>query len=185
MKSSVALATTVAAGAGLLMINGGTAVAGSSGSAGESATTTAVVAVLSAGQEVPHPKGAAAGASGQFTATLRGTTLAWRLTFKQLSGPASAAHIHMAPAKKAGPVSAPLCGPCTSPASGTLTLTTQQLAALRSRGLYVNVHTAANPGGEIRGQLAERVDKSSKMPTQTNGVTTNGATTLPSKSSDN
>ena len=53
-------------------------------------------AALNVGQERPHPKGTKVGAAGRFTATLTGTTLTWRLTFSHLSGPASAAHIHMA-----------------------------------------------------------------------------------------
>ena len=41
----------------------------------------------------------------------------------------------------------------TSPVSGTVTLTDDQVKMLRSDKLYVNIHTAANPGGEIRGQI--------------------------------
>jgi hypothetical protein len=53
-----------------------------------------------------------------------------------------------------GPVMVPLCGPCKSPASGTATgLTADQIKTLTSGGAYVNVHTAKNPNGEIRGQI--------------------------------
>ena len=73
-------------------------------------------AALNVGQEKPIPKGTKLGASGRFTATLKGTALTWRLTFKHLSGPAIAAHIHMGPRKVSGPIVIPLCGPsCTSP----------------------------------------------------------------------
>ena len=41
----------------------------------------------------------------------------------------------------------------TSPISGTVTLTDDQAKMLQSAKMYVNVHTAANPGGEIRGQI--------------------------------
>jgi len=41
----------------------------------------------------------------------------------------------------------------TSPASGKATLTAPQIADLEAGKWYVNVHTAANPGGEIRGQV--------------------------------
>src|SRR6266511_3409877 len=91
-----------------------------------SATTPRPVkfsAALNIGQEVPHPKGTKVGASGRFTVTLTGTTLKWRLTFTHLSGPATAAHIHGAARGVSGPVLVPLCGPCTSPVTGTATRT--------------------------------------------------------------
>jgi CHRD domain len=121
--------------------------------AGQETKTTKVKAALNIGQETPKPRGTKVGASGLFTGTLNGTTLTWRLTWRRLSGPATAAHIHMAPRGKPGPVIVPLCTPCTSPETGTATLTTAQVTLLRRAGLYVNVHTTRNPGGEIRGQL--------------------------------
>ena len=113
-------------------------------------------AALNIGQEKPIPKGTKLGASGRFTATLNGTSLTWRLTFTHLSGPATAAHIHLGPRKVAGPVVVPLCGPCTSPVTGSpTTLTADQVKDLLAGKYYVNVHTAKNPGGEIRGQLTK------------------------------
>ena len=116
-------------------------------------------AALNIGQEVPNPKGTKAGASGRFTATLNGSTLSWKLTFKQLSGPATAAHIHAGVRGKSGPVVKPLCGPCTSGASGTVTLTAAEITALRNRKYYANVHTARNPAGEIRGQITRSLSQ--------------------------
>jgi hypothetical protein len=110
-------------------------------------------AALNIGQEVPHPKGTKAGASGRFTATLTGTTLKWTLTFAHLTGPAMAAHIHNGLRGKSGPVLVPLCGPCTSPRNGTATLTQAEITAITASKYYVNVHTAKNPNGEIRGQI--------------------------------
>jgi len=117
-------------------------------------------AALNIGQEVPHPKGTKVGASGRFTATLTGTTLTWRLTFTHLSGPASAAHIHGAARGVSGPVLVPLCGPCTSPVTGTATVTTAQLKDMLARKTYANVHTAKNPNGEIRGQITRALGPS-------------------------
>jgi uncharacterized protein GlcG (DUF336 family) len=83
--------------------------------------------------------------SGQFMET--------KLTFRNLSGPASAAHIHMGAKGVNGAILVPLCPPCTSPVSGTSTLTTAEIADMKARKLYVNVHTSKNPNGEIRGQI--------------------------------
>ena len=80
--------------------------------------------------------------------------LSWKLTYSGLSGPATAAHFH-GPAesgKNAG-VAVPIPGAANSPVEGSATLTDAQAADLLAGKLYVNIHTAANPGGEIRGQV--------------------------------
>jgi hypothetical protein len=65
------------------------------------------------------------------------------------------AHIHQAAAGQNGPVVIPL----TRTAEGTWTvpagakLTEAQYEAFKAGNLYVNVHTDANKGGEVRGQL--------------------------------
>ena len=111
-------------------------------------------AVLNVGQEVmPRPKGTKLGATGRFTVTVTGTSLKWTLTFTHLTGQATAAHIHSGVRGKAGAVLIALCGPCTSPASGTGTITAAELADMVAGKDYVNVHTAKNPNGEIRGQI--------------------------------
>jgi hypothetical protein len=82
--------------------------------------------------------------------------LSWKLTYSGLSGPATAAHFHgpAEPGKNAGvAVAIPNAG--TSPAEGSATLTDAQAADLMAGKYYVNVHTAANPGGEIRGQVTK------------------------------
>jgi len=116
-------------------------------------STTKLTARLDATQETPKPK-AAARADGTFVATLAGRRLSWRLTFVRLTGKAVAAHIHLGRQRVAGPVAVPLCGPCVSGAHGTVTITPRVRAALLAGTAYVNVHTARNPAGEIRGQIA-------------------------------
>jgi hypothetical protein len=116
--------------------------------------TTVWTAALSSGQEVPKQVVKDAAAHGLFKGTLSGTTLKWKLTFAKLTGPAIAAHIHMAAKGKSGAIVVPLCGPCTSGVKGSATLTAVELSAFKKHLLYVNVHTAKNPNGEIRGQLA-------------------------------
>jgi hypothetical protein len=108
---------------------------------------------LTAAQEIPKQAVKAPAAHGAFTATLKGKKLTWKLTFSKLSGPATAAHIHMAGMGKAGGVVVALCGPCKSGMSGTATVPAAVLKAFPKHLLYVNVHTAKNPAGEIRGQL--------------------------------
>jgi hypothetical protein len=116
-----------------------------------------VRAALAPKTEVPKPKGAGP-AHGQFTGTYvenrTGAVLKWKLTFSSLTGKALAAHIHRGKAGVAGPVVVPLCGPCRNGQTGTVKITKATVAALEGHGAYVNVHTAKNAGGEIRGQVA-------------------------------
>ncbi|MBC9877448.1 CHRD domain-containing protein [Bradyrhizobium sp. INPA01-394B] len=82
--------------------------------------------------------------------------LTWKVSYSGLSGPATAAHFH-GPAevgKNAG-VAVPIPGIANSPAEGSATLTEAQASDLLAGKLYVNIHTAANPGGEIRGQVTK------------------------------
>ena len=106
--------------------------------------------------EVPTPN-APAKAAGVFSATVtekKGkASIRWTLTFRRLSGKAVAAHIHKGAAGVAGPVVVPLCAPCRNGQNGRQAITEELAAALEQGGYYVNVHTAKNAGGEIRGQL--------------------------------
>jgi hypothetical protein len=138
------------------------------------ATTLSLNAKLNASQEVPKPR-AAATARGAFAAGLirngAGGTLSWRLTFQGLSGRASAAHIHLGKRGKAGAVAVSLCGPCRSGVRGTAKLNARTVTGLLAGGAYVNVHTAKNPAGEIRGQVAR-----ASAPPPPPGTTTEGGT---------
>jgi CHRD domain len=110
-------------------------------------------AKLTVAQEVPKQVVPNMAASGSFTATLTGTKLKFKLTFAKLTGPATMAHIHLGGMGKAGPVVVALCTPCKSPVSGTVTVSAKLQKDYTKHLLYVNVHTAKNPNGEIRGQL--------------------------------
>ena len=127
-------------------------------SARPQATTIQIRTVMNAAQEVPSPTGAVSDARGTFSATITksdtGGSISWQMSFNGLTANAIAAHIHTGAVGSPGPVVLALCGPCTSPASGTGALTQATLDAIQAGTAYVNVHTPTNPGGEIRGQLA-------------------------------
>ncbi len=82
--------------------------------------------------------------------------LTWKLTYSGLSGPPTAAHFHgpADPGKNAA-VAVAIPNPSSSPVEGSATLTDAQAADLMAGKYYINVHTAANPGGEIRGQVTK------------------------------
>ena len=82
--------------------------------------------------------------------------LTWKLTYSGLSGPPTAAHFHgpADPGKNAA-VAVAIPNPSSSPVEGSATLTDAQAADLMAGQYYINVHTAANPGGEIRGQVTK------------------------------
>jgi hypothetical protein len=139
----------------------------------------ALKARLRTAQEAPKAKDAAAGA-GSFTATItlkgRTGTLAWHLVFGHLSGPATAAHVHLSPPGTAGRIAIPLCAPCKpnsrSSFTGPIGDNVRLLDTLLGGAAYVNVHTKLNPEGEIRGQIrATRTSRSA------GGTTTGGTTT--------
>jgi hypothetical protein len=145
--------------------------AASTASGGQMQSGTSLVAALDVRQEVPKPSGVSARAKGTFTATLvpagSAGTLTWKLTFRNLSGRAIAAHVHLGRAGRAGPVAVPLCGPCTARASGRSRVTAAARRALQGGGAYVNVHTQKNPAGEIRGQVRARTGSGSSQPPPT------------------
>ena len=111
---------------------------------------------LRAASEVPPN---ASQATGTVDAVFNKDTsqLRWKVSYTGLSGPATAAHFH-GPASvgaNAGVV-LPWPGPIASPMDGSTTLTAAQAAELMAGRWYANIHTAANPGGEIRGQMTVR-----------------------------
>jgi hypothetical protein len=108
---------------------------------------------LSGASEVPPVTTAGKGTA---TASLDTASkmLTWTVTYSGLSGPATAGHIHgpAAAGANAG-VLVPLSGSLASPIKGSATLTDAQISDLEAGRTYLNLHTADNKGGEIRGQL--------------------------------
>lgn len=119
-------------------------------------TTTAMSAQLSGASEVPA---VATEATGNVVASWNpgSNVLKWTITHAGLSGPVTGAHFHgPAMAGQNAAVVVPIGAPLASPITGSTTLTPGQAADLNAGGWYVNLHTAANPNGEIRGQVGVR-----------------------------
>jgi len=135
----------------------GTLVAAGLGTAG-STVTYKVSASLNAKQEIPKQVVKAPNATGSFSGTYvehgKTATLKWKLTYSRMSGAPSAAHIHLGKTGVAGNVIVSLCaGNCHSGMTGTAKISSKIVAQIEAGKTYVNVHTAKNPNGEIRGQV--------------------------------
>jgi hypothetical protein len=115
----------------------------------------------------------AAAETAQMKADLKGSTTAakgdanvtydtaskqvtWRITYSGLSGTPTAAHFHgpAQPGANAG-IAVRIPNVAASPVEGSATLTDAQAADLLAGRYYINIHTAANPAGEIRGQVTK------------------------------
>jgi hypothetical protein len=122
------------------------------------AATMNFEAVLSGKSEVPPN---AATGTGEVLATLDtvAKTLTYTMTFQGLTGPAMAAHFHgpAAAGANAGVV-AEIGKNLSGPVSAKITLTDAQIKDLTAGMWYVNVHTDANKGGELRGQMVHKVE---------------------------
>lgn len=111
---------------------------------------------LNGAAEVPPVTTAGTG-SIELTFNKETNVLTWKVIYSGLTGPVRAAHLHgpAAAGVNAGVV-VPFTGDLLSPIEGKATLTPAQMADLMAGKWYVNLHTAASPGGEIRGQLIVR-----------------------------
>ena len=118
---------------------------------GSTAAIAADVKVtLTGDQEVPPVK--TVGVGSGFFAIGNDKSISGSVNTAGITG--TVAHIHEGAPGKNGPVIIPLTkkGDTYSVPAG-LKLTDGQLATFEAGNLYVNVHSAANPGGELRGQL--------------------------------
>ena len=107
--------------------------------------------MLSGAEEVPPVNTQASGVSR--IAVIGDKTVTGSVEVRNLN--TTAAHIHLAPKGQNGPVIIPLVktGENVWSVPANTILSSAQFDAYRSGNLYVNVHSAANPNGEIRAQL--------------------------------
>ena len=126
-------------------------------------------------------------ASGEFRAEVRNLTIEYKLSYRDLEGDITQAHIHFGNDSDAGGISAFLCSnlpnppagtqACPAGSEGTVTGTidatdvigpagqgialgefSELRRAIRAGVTYANVHSTKQPGGEIRAQLEPRRD---------------------------
>ena len=114
-------------------------------------------AYLNGAQENPA---VATSATGYARVFLNESTLTinYTVVYNGLSAAQNAGHIHSAALGVNGPVAIafPVVGGTSGTITGTSAITAPQIATLRANGMYVNIHTSAFPGGEIRGQLGKK-----------------------------
>jgi len=125
------------------------------GSSGAFAEVIGFKANLKASEEVPPNNSSGI---GTLQATYDTTTkqLTYNVDYSGLTGNATMAHFHgpAEPGKNASVV-VPVKGSVASPIKGSATLTDAQATDLLADKWYFNIHTEANKGGEIRGQVTK------------------------------
>jgi hypothetical protein len=110
-----------------------------------------LIARLSGAQETPPNTSTGTGLA-VLSLNASHTSLTYDLAVSGLTD-ITASHIHRGGVGIAGPILFPITSGPFSYASGTVSVTPDDVNNLLSGNMYVNVHTAANPGGEIRGQI--------------------------------
>jgi hypothetical protein len=106
---------------------------------------------LAGAQEVPA---VTAAGSGVAELSVAGLTVQFTLSLSGLDATeVTAAHIHQGAADVNGPVLYTLASTGFTTTSGSVELTSADLEEMMRGNLYINVHTTANPGGEVRGQI--------------------------------
>ena len=166
------------ANGGLIAALGAIAIAlagcGSDHGGGGAANMVLKTASLNGAQETPAVTTAATG-TAVFNVDMSSGAITGTVNTSNIDG--TVAHIHEGPVGTLSPVIVPLnkgAGGTWTVPDGTI-LTSTQLDSLNNGNLYVNVHTAANPQGEIRGQIGRQVWYASLTPAQETPATTSTA----------
>jgi hypothetical protein len=114
------------------------------------AETVQMKADLKASEEVPPNDSPATGAV-EVTLDTDANKVSWKISQQGLTGDATAAHFH-GPAKP-GENAGPVVDISSNMAEGSADVTAEQMQMIRDGNTYVNIHTAQNPNGEIRGKV--------------------------------
>jgi hypothetical protein len=116
--------------------------------------STVLYALPNGGEETP-PNTSTATGLGRFVLTPDHTQLIYEVHVSGLSGPATAMHLHMAARGVSGNVIIPLATPTSDNGEsvGCVPVPAGVDAALLAQQMYLNIHTAAFGGGEVRGQV--------------------------------
>src|SRR5687767_5666307 len=111
---------------------------------------------LTGAAEVPGPGDPDGSGTATITLNHGQGEVCWELTVSNIA-PATAAHIHVAPAGVAGPVVVPLSPPTSGTSSGCANADRDLIKAIiqNPEQYYVNVHNAEFPAGALRGQLSK------------------------------
>jgi len=139
----------VLAVAGALLVAGPTALWAQEGKS----ASQSFLALATGAQETPSVDTPAV-AFAQFTLTSDGK-LSYSVAISGLKGKPTAMHLHRGKAGQAGDVIYPLATPTPEVAltTGSVDFKAEDVADLTTQGIYLNIHTDAFPGGEIRGQV--------------------------------
>lgn len=113
--------------------------------------TKVFTAVMNGANERPDPVDTPATGFGRFPYDEATRTLSYHIQYSGLKAPESNAHFHNAPEGQGGPVLIPL--PPGNPKIGSVVLSESEAGLLLAGNVYVNIHSTAHGGGEIRGQL--------------------------------
>ena len=141
--------------AAALLLVGATALTSCSSS---SSNVASLGATLNSASEVP-PNSSTGTGTADVKLDKATKTVSWTVSYSGLTGDPGAAHFHgpAAPGANGPPVIVIATGSVPNPAVGSKVLTDDQIADLMAGKWYVNIHTKANGGGEIRGQVVPKM----------------------------
>ena len=134
------------------------------------------LATIDGASEVPAVVASGTG-SGWVSISADESTIAYHVEYSGLSGALVAAHIHSGAPGVAGGVILPLVAGLSPmngtlsaaqfSASGSITTFAQAVAAIKAGQTYFNLHTAAHPAGELRGNIGAAAPAPTPTPTPT------------------